>query len=175
MRFQGRVVEWNDARGFGFIAPNGGGAKVFFHISTLDRRGTRPSLGALVTYEVGSSNDGRAKANAVRFVDGRRTGRVERKAVLLPAVGLVLFFSAVAYVASVRLSHPNSTVSASVYKVLFAREALRASPDFQCSPEKSACSRMTSCAEALFHQEQCAVPNMDGDRDGIPCEEQWCN
>jgi hypothetical protein len=86
-----------------------------------------------------------------------------------------MFVAAVGYVAYVRLSHPNSTVSSSVYKILFARDALNLSPGFVCSPAKSSCPQMQSCAEALFHQEKCSVPNMDGDRDGIPCEDQWCN
>ena len=35
------------------------------------------------------------------------------------------------------------------------------------------CSQMRSCADA---QTQMRCPNaaMDGDRDGIPCERQWC-
>jgi hypothetical protein len=79
------------------------------------------------------------------------------------------------YVAKVRISHPNSTVSASVYKIFIARGALHDNSQFQCEPTKSSCSRMSSCAEAFFHQERCGVSNMDGDRDGIPCEQQWCN
>ncbi|NOS94018.1 MAG: hypothetical protein HOP30_19035 [Cyclobacteriaceae bacterium] len=34
---------------------------------------------------------------------------------------------------------------------------------------------MTSCKEAMFYQENCSGTRMDGDNDGIPCEQQWCN
>jgi cold shock CspA family protein len=34
MRYQGRIGEWKDDRGFGFITPNGGGPRVFLHISS---------------------------------------------------------------------------------------------------------------------------------------------
>jgi hypothetical protein len=78
-------------------------------------------------------------------------------------------------VAYVRISHPGSTVSASIYKIVFARDALRENAEFSCEPSKSSCARMSSCAEAFFHQERCGVGGMDGDRDGIPCEQQWCN
>ena len=61
------------------------------------------------------------------------------------------------------------------YKIVFERDALRFHPEFECRPEKNSCSKMTSCAEAFYHLEKCSVPNMDGDRDGIPCERQWCN
>ena len=36
------------------------------------------------------------------------------------------------------------------------------------------CSQMTSCAEATFFLKNCPNTKMDGDMDGIPCEEQWC-
>jgi cold shock CspA family protein len=52
MRFQGRVTDWKDDRGFGFITPNGGGPKVFVHISAFGRGQQRPSGSELVTYEL---------------------------------------------------------------------------------------------------------------------------
>ena len=36
------------------------------------------------------------------------------------------------------------------------------------------CSQMTSCAEATYFLQQCPGVKMDGDRDGVPCERQWC-
>jgi cold shock CspA family protein len=37
------------------------------------------------------------------------------------------------------------------------------------------CSEMTSCAEARHFLAYCPGVQMDGDHDGRPCEEQWCN
>lgn len=37
------------------------------------------------------------------------------------------------------------------------------------------CSQMTSCSEAKYFLSHCPSVKMDGDGDGIPCEEQWCN
>jgi len=174
MRFQGRVAEWNDGRGFGFVMPDGGGPRVFFHVSALADRASRPSVGVLVTYEPEQSADGRLRARAVHFVGGP-AARTSKPSALASVVLLTVLLTAVAYVAWVRFSHPGSTVTSSVYKILFARQALRTNAEFQCSAQKSSCSAMTSCAEAFFHQERCGVQNMDGDRDGIPCEQQWCN
>lgn len=37
------------------------------------------------------------------------------------------------------------------------------------------CSQMTSCAEAKYFLAHCPAVKMDGDKNGIPCEIQWCN
>lgn len=36
------------------------------------------------------------------------------------------------------------------------------------------CSQMTSCAEATYFLKNCPGTKMDGDHDGIPCEQQLC-
>ncbi|MDY0281587.1 MAG: excalibur calcium-binding domain-containing protein [Salinivirgaceae bacterium] len=36
------------------------------------------------------------------------------------------------------------------------------------------CSQMTSCEEATFFLENCPGVKMDGNKDGVPCERQWC-
>jgi len=36
------------------------------------------------------------------------------------------------------------------------------------------CSHMRSCEEAKYFIQHCPNTKMDGDRDGVPCEEQWC-
>ena len=48
-----------------------------------------------------------------------------------------------------------------------------ASSPFTCDG-RTYCSQMTSCAEAKFFVSNCPGTKMDGDRDGIPCEQQWC-
>ena len=47
-------------------------------------------------------------------------------------------------------------------------------PVFQCDGRKY-CQQMTSCEEAKYFLSHCPGVKMDGDRDGIPCEEQWCS
>ncbi|WP_421312814.1 excalibur calcium-binding domain-containing protein [Aeromonas sp. 603404] len=36
------------------------------------------------------------------------------------------------------------------------------------------CSQMTSCEEATWFLQNCPGTKMDGEGDGIPCEDQWC-
>lgn len=36
--------------------------------------------------------------------------------------------------------------------------------------EKTYCTQMRSCEEAMFHFRSCGLRRLDGDRDGVPCE-----
>ena len=47
------------------------------------------------------------------------------------------------------------------------------STGFSCDRRKY-CSQMSSCAEAKYFLANCPGVKMDGDRNGIPCEKQWC-
>jgi hypothetical protein len=55
-----------------------------------------------------------------------------------------------------------------------ANDQTSATPSFICDG-RTHCSQMTSCAEATFFLNNCPNTKMDGDRDGIPCEQQLCN
>jgi hypothetical protein len=37
------------------------------------------------------------------------------------------------------------------------------------------CSQMKSCKEAKYFLEHCPNVKMDGNHDGVPCEQQWCS
>lgn len=62
MRYQGRLIEWNDERGFGFIEPNGGGERVFLHIKAVRGAKGRPALGQAFNYTLGTDERGRPRA-----------------------------------------------------------------------------------------------------------------
>jgi cold shock CspA family protein len=67
MRYLGRLHEWNDDKGFGFVTPNGGGTRAFVHIKAFERATRRPVLGDLLSYELTSDSKGRSNAAQVRF------------------------------------------------------------------------------------------------------------
>lgn len=69
MRYVGRITEWNDDRGFGFVIPNGGGDRAFVHISAFDRAQGRPTINALISYEpIKDERRGSLNATAIRHV-----------------------------------------------------------------------------------------------------------
>ena len=49
-----------------------------------------------------------------------------------------------------------------------------ANPAFKCDG-RTHCSQMTSCEEATYFIQHCPNTKMDGNNDGEPCEQQWCN
>lgn len=56
----------------------------------------------------------------------------------------------------------------------FAVEASAPAPTFQCDG-RTRCTEMRSCEEATFFLQNCPGVKMDGNNDGVPCEQQWCN
>lgn len=46
-------------------------------------------------------------------------------------------------------------------------------PKFECEG-KTRCAQMTSCEEAEYYLDHCQNVEMDGDNDGIPCEDTLC-
>lgn len=67
MPLKGRVREWRDDKGFGFIEPMLPGPTVFVHIKSFRRAGRRPQVGDLLIYELGQDANGRARAERVEF------------------------------------------------------------------------------------------------------------
>ncbi|MFY9211857.1 MAG: cold-shock protein [Aestuariivita sp.] len=64
------TVKWfNTTKGYGFIAPEGGGNDVFVHISAVERSGlTGLADDQKVTYELQEGRDGRQNAVNIQLV-----------------------------------------------------------------------------------------------------------
>ncbi|MEQ1516523.1 MAG: cold shock domain-containing protein [Usitatibacteraceae bacterium] len=192
MRFQGRITEWKADRGFGFITPNGGGAKVFLHFRSLQRGEPRPSGNELVTYELIAAAGKGPRAENVAYVDrdraipSRKTRDVKDEYVArrrgksgvgtLVSVVLVCAIAAFGWqkYSTLRDAHRFGSSSTSQSEPLADRVVpVSASNMFSCEG-KTTCTQMTSCEEAKFYLKNCPGVTIDGDGNGIPCERQWC-
>lgn len=62
IRKKGKIIKWNDEKGYGFILPNDSQKNIFVHIKSFSDKSLRPTVGEHVTYTVQQNNDGRDSA-----------------------------------------------------------------------------------------------------------------
>lgn len=91
-RQRGVLGDWNDDRGFGFITPASGGARVFAHVSAFPR-GRRPAVGREVTYMGVRDGRNRVSASEVRYVSGPGASRTAITGASLPFATAMVFFA----------------------------------------------------------------------------------
>jgi uncharacterized membrane protein YsdA (DUF1294 family)/cold shock CspA family protein len=70
-RFAGRIADWNDARGYGFVLPLDGGDRAFVHVKAFQGATRRPVDGDLISYRPTRDARGRLNAVDVRFAGQR--------------------------------------------------------------------------------------------------------
>ncbi|WP_305072598.1 cold shock and DUF1294 domain-containing protein [Propionivibrio sp.] len=101
MRFQGKITNWKDDKGFGFINPNGGGDQVFVHIKSFANRQRRPVGDEIVTYELRVDVKGRSQAENVAFVGERAPSNISPARRNISLILAAFFLAFVAASASV--------------------------------------------------------------------------
>jgi uncharacterized membrane protein YsdA (DUF1294 family)/cold shock CspA family protein len=74
MRFQGKITEWDDTRGFGFIAPLDGNARVFIHVSAFSAGSRRPVTGEFINYSLERDDRGRVCATKATYITRQSPG-----------------------------------------------------------------------------------------------------
>ncbi len=80
MRDQGRLVEWLDDKGYGFIQPNDESrGRVFLHIKDFAQKGPRPIVGCALEYVVQLDGQGRYKAKQVTYLKASQTASKSTK------------------------------------------------------------------------------------------------
>lgn len=179
-RINGTLKTWNESKGFGFIAPLNGGQDIFVHISDYPKQGGQPKLGEPLSFEVALNSEGKKKA--ARILRPRSGIATSNKASRLAPVRQRMSWLERVIVAALVL-----LVAAAGYKFIAPRfNSLSSAPAAQtntpivAAPKRftcdgrTSCPQMTSCEEATYFIRNCPNTEMDGDRDGIPCESQWC-
>ena len=81
MRDQGRLVEWFDEKGYGFIQPDDAEKeRVFLHIKDFARPGPRPIIGCALEYLVILDERGRFRAQQVTYLKASQTRKALKPA-----------------------------------------------------------------------------------------------
>ena len=194
-RFNGKLTKWNAERGFGFVVADHGEQELFVHVSAFPRDGRPPAIGDPLTFEMELDKEGRKRAvrvrrpgapepraprrhahDQVRNQARRAPERTESNAFGTHFVALLLvaglgWYGYTQYTerAEVTAAGPQSVMSSPAQT---AAPEIR-QPAFQCDGRKH-CSQMGSCSEAKQFLNNCPGMEMDGDGDGIPCEQQLC-
>ncbi len=75
----GTILNWNQEKGFGFIAPKSGGKTIFAHINDYSRTHKRPFKGLEVKYVLSADQKGRKCAVQVHPLKGYRKRNPELK------------------------------------------------------------------------------------------------
>ncbi|MEZ5444450.1 MAG: cold shock and DUF1294 domain-containing protein [Gammaproteobacteria bacterium] len=101
MRYEGRLSNWNDEKGYGFVTPNGGGERAFVHIKAFSTIRRRPVDGDIITYEVTSDARNRFQAKSISYA-GESRPAPRRETSQFAGVVVVTLFSCLV-VASVAL------------------------------------------------------------------------
>lgn len=182
MRFDGKLSRWNDQRGFGFITPTLGGEDVFVHVSAFPRDGQAPRLHEPLSFEVESNKEGKKRATRVRRpgrarpFPSRATGTARprpscRLGQRAAAVALAVALGAFGFTEYSRRSSFESPAPLSGGGLVQVEQSRPTT--FQCDG-RIHCSQMSSCSEARYFLANCPGTKMDGDGDGVPCEQQWC-
>jgi CspA family cold shock protein len=74
----GTVKFFNENKGYGFIAPDGGGNDAFVHISAVERSGMRSlRQDQRVTYDLQQDNRGKMSAVNLRSADEAATNEAD--------------------------------------------------------------------------------------------------
>ena len=75
MRTKGKISAWNDAKGYGFISPLGGGDRTFVHIKAFANRSRRPVVGDTVTFTRSADARGRPRAEQAVLAGTRKPAK----------------------------------------------------------------------------------------------------
>ena len=95
VRFAGRITNWNDGKGFGFVMPNGGGDNAFVHVNQFQRTDRRPLSGDLISYVLYRDDRGRLQARQIRFSGQTLPQRKSPSRVPRAILGIVVLCGAI--------------------------------------------------------------------------------
>ncbi|WP_434988021.1 excalibur calcium-binding domain-containing protein [Xanthomonas melonis] len=191
MRTHGTLTRWNSDRGFGFITPARPGDDVFVHISAFGSGAQAPRIGELIAFETEAGPDMRPRAVRITRA-GAQAGKGEpsrrRHAPraansgsfqlgLGKVVLLMLLTGGAAFAYLQRDALSEAIAPTAVAEPAPARSPATPAPapaPAGCDG-RTQCSQMRSCDDATYVLQHCPNTRMDGDGDGVPCEQQWCH
>ncbi|WP_373746233.1 cold shock domain-containing protein [Neisseria dentiae] len=203
MRYHGTIMRWDYELGFGFIKEEQTKAEIFAHIGEFETENPPPRDGETVSFEIVSNQRGTEEAKNIEYLNRRRKpAAVEAESnedtpknlnrwlagmaaalIGIPLLGAAGYYG-LDYWQTYRASQTNNAVVVDevAEKMMAERRAWKEAVEatekskvpaaFKCDGREY-CSQMKSYDEAKFFLNHCPNVKMDGDKNGIPCEEQF--
>jgi len=188
----GTIIKWNDEKGYGFISSENGKREVFLHISAFSSKRRRPIIGDKVCFDPIIENSGKLKAKFASFIEKnteietntRPIYRSDRRPSLSPYRSFRKFSGKIMLIAIIPAAILYSCFAksngGSVDKVIapqsekkaYERDHISPSKTYTCNGKRN-CSQMDSKEEAQFYLQNCPNDGMDGDNDGVACEQKF--
>ncbi|MGY0800189.1 DUF1294 domain-containing protein, partial [Lysobacter sp. A286] len=140
MRFVGRISDWNEDKGYGFVTPHDGGDRAFVHIKAFQFGSRRPIDGDLISYAASKDARGRTNATDVRHagqkIEQRKPYRPFPRLALgvtfLVAVSLGTFFGIVPAMITV-----GYVLLSCVSYIMYSLDKAAAGKNMQRTPEST--------------------------------------
>lgn len=176
--YKGKLTNWKDDKGFGFIQSSELNQDTFIHISTLKTMSRKPKVGDFIYFEVEKQTNGKYRAINCR-IEGvaaktinkhkprihKNSSTPKNKVIFLLAVIAISAFGYQRLSSSLTTS-PNQYVPSAITP---NNPVSDTKSRFSCDGRQY-CSQMTSRSEAEYFINHCPNTKMDGDKDGVPCE-----
>ena len=193
IRLRGILKKWFDDKGFGFIAAEKDNTDIFIHISAFDKDlSRRPKVGDTIFFYADVDKNGKTKAvdaviEGVSSIErnkpkyskhkssSNRSGKELGKRLLLLCTVVTIGLAVTLYKGLQKTGGESPFTTSELSKIFKIPENINQSTVKYSCKGKTRCNQMRSCEEAMFYIRNCPGTKMDGDRDGIPCERQWCN
>ena len=184
---KGKLIRWNDKKGFGFIKPELGNRDIFIHISSLKNMPRKPIVGDIIFYQIHTDNNGKQRAvnskiqglkipkNQTRTNNINVVRKTNQKSKISTLIFTVLIFVFIGTYVFSFLSKQNRYKNENIFNTSSQHSEIETyDSQYSCSG-KTYCSEMNSCEEATFYLRNCPNTKLDGNHDGVPCERQCCN
>lgn len=202
MRYNGTIMRWDYELGFGFIKEEQTKAEIFAHIDEFETASPPPRDGETVSFEIVSNRRGTEEAKNIEYLNRRRksaavAAEFEKDSpknlsrwlagMAAAIIGIPMLGAAGYYGLDYWQTHRTGKAGNAVVvdevaeKMMAERRAWKEAVEsagrgkvaaFKCDGRQY-CSQMKTFEEAKFFLNQCPNVEMDGDNDGIPCEEQF--
>ena len=186
---QGRIIKWDDEKGFGFIQSPEVTENIFVHASSFVDKRIRPAIGDDIAFELKRTDKGlQAKKvdypnkseqflSAPRSPNRQANVRSSNSSIIPSLIKLILLCGVLfggyqfyqKYQANKDLNELAQPMYAESSAPIDAKSMSHNTPSFTCDGRQH-CSQMNSREEAEFFIKNCPATKMDGDNDGIPCE-----